>query len=250
MLSKSGSCHTMPCKHKSSSENLSKEVYIMETTQPHSAEKKKTLKNRLKQAGMIIFAIMVGLFFISGYISTQNLGAPPQASTSSQSSPPTVYYGVANANATIIGYNNTLNISIQCSNSSKDIAVNTQLSKILTKLETNNSVYNFYSASVNQTLVLSGTMNTMAIFNYLGSGINQSYRSCVSYTAPTDILLPLSLNFRISNKTYPIRLLQSQAHSQIISTVSANGSKTVPVRVSALITVNGTVYSLSTSKIK
>ncbi len=222
----------------------------METKQPPAAEKKKDTKARLKQAGMVIFAILVGLFFISGYISTQNLGTPQQASQSaSQSSPPTVY-GVANANATIIGYNNTLNISIHCSNSSKDPGVSVQLSKILTRLETNNSVYDFYSASTNQTLVLSGTMNTLAIFNYLGRSLNQSSLACVSYAAPTDILLPQTLNFHISNKTYPISLLPGQQHSQITGPVSVNGPRTVPVRVSALITANGTVYSLSISKIK
>ncbi len=221
----------------------------METTKAHSTGKK-DLKDRLKQIGMVAFAILIGLFFVSGYISTQSLGPSQQSPSSATQAPPPTVYGVAKANATILGYNNTLNISIDCTNSTKNLKINAQLSKILTEMESNNTVYNFYSASTNKTLVLSGTMNTSWIFNHISDSLNQSYMSCISFSAPTEILLPPSLNFLISNKTYTIRLLPSQWHLQIIEPVAHNALKTVPIRVFALITANGTVYSLSAAKIK
>ncbi len=222
----------------------------MENQQKNTAEKKPDLKSRIKRILPVLAAILVALFFITGfYLSPGSVGVTPSSPTSSSSTPPPTTYGIATTNASIIGYNNTLNLSISCSNSSFTTAVNTKLQNTLNKLENNNSIYNFYSLP-NQTLILAGTMNTSAIFNFINRNFNSSALSCLSFSAPAEILLPSTLNFYISGKTYTIPLFPSQRHSQIIEDLTNNAIKTVQVRVSALITNNGTIYSLSSSKIK
>lgn len=222
----------------------------MENQKKDTTEKKTDIKSRIKRILPVLAAILVALFFITGfYLSPVSVGVTPTSSTTSSSTPPPTTYGVATANASIIGYNNTLNLSIACPNSSLTTIVNTKLQNTLNKLENNNSIYNFYSLP-NQTLILAGTMNTSDLFGFINRNFNSSTLSCVSFSAPAEILLPTTLNFYISGKTYSLPLLPSQRRSQITESLTNNAIRTVQVRVSALITNNGTIYSLSTSKIK
>lgn len=201
-----------------------------------------------KNIAMALLAVLIGLIFLSSYFTLQNLstGTPQAPATTKTAQPPTVY-GLATANAVVSSYNNTFSVLASCKNST--VAVTTKVGGIISELEQNNSIYNSYTIG-NETVVESGIMNTSAEYKFFGSQLNKTAFSCLVFSTDAAVTLPPTLVVYIINKTYTLSVPANLRSSEIPITLSANMTALVPVRVSTLVTNNGTIYSLNVTRTK
>ncbi len=223
----------------------------MDTTPAQQQHPEKVVKDRRwRQIALAILALLIGIIFLSSYFTLQNIGGgnTQQKQNTTAAAPQTVY-GVATANAIITGYSNTTYIAVSCKNASADSSVSSKLSRFVTALEHNNSVYNSYSLP-NETVVQAGNMDTTALYGFFRDSFNATSFSCLGFSAAATIQLPASLSVFIVNKSYSLLVPASLRYSQIPVTLTQNMSNVVKVRVSALVTDNGTLYSLSTAKLE
>ncbi|HUB92784.1 MAG TPA: hypothetical protein VL945_02385 [Candidatus Saccharimonadales bacterium] len=203
-----------------------------------------------KNAAMALLALFIGLIFISSYFTLSNLnpGSQQQSQSAAKATVPQTVYGFAFANATITGYNNTMTIVTSCNNSDA-AAVAANVSQVVSRLETNNSIYNSYSLG-NETLVEAGTLNTESIYKVFSTELNSTALSCITFSASAVIALPAVLNVYVINRTYELAVPASLRTSSVPATLYPNMTGIVPVRVSTLVTNNGTIYSLNVTETK
>jgi hypothetical protein len=201
----------------------------------------------MRRIAMAIGAIFIGLIFLSSYFTLHNLSTGSSGAATNKTITPQTLFGVATANAVFSGYNNTLNIAVSCSNSTST-AVNTKISQFISAMENNNSVYNSYSLP-NETTVQPGTMSIPALYRFFSNNLNKTEFSCLTFSSEANITLPQELNIFIVNKSYTIAVPQGFRQAQVPLTLGNSTPSTVRVRVSALVTTNGTIYSMSVSKL-
>lgn len=214
-------------------------------TTPEKTQKSATMR----KIAMGIGAIFIALIFLSSYYTLRNLSTTSTTtSAQNKTTAPSTVYGVATANAVIYGYNDTFGIGVACINSSSTV-VDTKVSQFVSELEQNNSLYNSYSLP-NATVIQAGNMNTSSLYGFFSKNLNSTAFSCLNFNADAEILLPSQLNVYITNRTYTLTVPSDLRQSSVPVTLSENMSQTVRVRVSALVTSNGTIYSLNATKLK
>jgi len=190
-----------------------------------------------KELTKLLLALFTVIIFITSYFTFSNYN--PVNNTVTTTIPQTIP-AFGNANATIIGYGNTASISIKCNLSE----INNELPSILTNLEGNSSINNFYTPSSNLTLVYLGNMNPKELLQYLKRSLS-NYSSCIEVGADTKLLLPETINFKINTQLYPIPIPNSSRKVTINMLVS---NKTyTSLRILALLTMNGSIYNMSVS---
>ncbi len=201
-----------------------------------------------KQIKQLILALIVGIMFLSSYFTLSNLNgsqAQAKAHASTPAAPSTVY-GFGATNAVITGYNSTVQILVGC-NSSQSTAISTTIGNILSRLETNNSISNTYSIQ-NETEVQTGSVGAAQLYSIMAARLNSSAMSCVRFSSRALAELPGTVSLYIVNKTYQISIPQNLSTVQIPVVFSSNTPRQVPVKVAALIELNGTVYSLNVTE--
>jgi len=188
-----------------------------------------------KELTKLLLALFTVIIFITSYFTFSNYN--PVKNTVTTTIPQTIP-AFGNANATIIGYGNTASISIKCNLSE----INNELPSILTNLEGNSSINNFYTPSSNLTLVYLGNMNPKELLQYLKRSIS-NYSSCIEVSADTKLLLPKAINFKINAQLYSIPTPNSSREITINMPIS---NKTyISLRILALLTMNGSIYNMS-----
>jgi len=191
-------------------------------------------KKELAKLALSFFTVII---FITSYFVFGNYN--PAKTVATTTIPQTIPV-LGNANATIIGYGNTASISIKCNLSEID----NELPPILTNLERNGSINNFYIPSSNLTLVYLGDMNPKELLQYLKRSLS-NYSSCIEVSADTKLLLPKIINFKINAQIYSIPIPNSSREVTINMLIS---NKTyTSLRILALITMNGSIYNMSIS---
>lgn len=203
--------------------------------------------NTMRKIAMAIAALFIGLIFLSSYFTLRNLSVGSTGTATNNTVVPQTVYGVATANAIFSSYNNTLSIAVSCTNSSST-PVDTKISQYISSMEGNNSIYNSYSLP-NETVIQPGTMNATKLYKFFSSNLNSTAFSCLTFSSEANILLPAELNLFIVNKTYTVTVPQNLRLSQVQLTLVKNPPSNVKVRISALVTTNGTIYSMSVSKL-
>jgi hypothetical protein len=190
-----------------------------------------------KKLTKLIISLFTVIIFITSYFAFGNYN--PKKTVVTTTIPQTIP-AFGNTNATIIGYGNTASISIKCNLSE----VNNELTPILTNLEGNGSINNFYMPSSNLTLVYLGNMNPKELLQYLKRSLS-NYSSCIEVSADTKLLLPKIVNFKINAQLYPIPIPNSSREVTINMLIS---NKTyTSLRILALLTMNGSIYNMSVS---
>jgi len=188
-----------------------------------------------KELTKLLLSIFTVIIFITSYFTFSNYNPMKNAATTTI---PQTFPAFGNANATIIGYGNTASISIKCNLSE----INNELPSILTNLEGNSSINNFYTPSSNLTLVYLGNMNPKELLQYLKRSLS-NYSSCIEVSADTKLLLPKAINFKINTQLYSIPTPNSSREITINMPIS---NKTyINLRILALITMNGSIYNMS-----
>jgi len=188
-----------------------------------------------KELTKLLLSIFTVIIFITSYFTFSNYNPMKNAATTTI---PQTFPAFGNANATIIGYGNTASISIKCNLSE----INNELPSILTNLEGNSSINNFYTPSSNLTLVYLGDMDPKELLQYLKRSLS-NYSSCIEVSADTKLLLPKAINFKINTQLYSIPTPNSSREITINMPIS---NKTyINLRILALITMNGSIYNMS-----
>jgi len=188
-----------------------------------------------KELTKLLLSLFTVIIFITSYFTFSNYNPMKNAATTTI---PQTFPAFGNANATIIGYGNTASISIKCNLSE----INNELPSILTNLEGNSSINNFYTPSSNLTLVYLGNMDPKELLQYLKRSLS-NYSSCIEVSADTKLLLPKAINFKINTQLYSIPTPNSSREVTINMPIS---NKTyINLRILALITMNGSIYNMS-----
>jgi hypothetical protein len=191
-----------------------------------------------KQALKLISSLFILLIFIASYAAFDN--APPLNAKANTTTVPVTFPSIGFANATIIGYGTTSRLYINCNLSE----IYPKLSNTLQKLELNNSLGSYYSPSANLTLLYMGNMTPLELYKYISNEFKNESK-CIEMNATTYLLLPPNAEFNISGKTYSLPI-PSKYRNATLSMQVGNYSS-VRLRIFALITENGSIYSMTES---
>jgi hypothetical protein len=193
----------------------------------------------------LIGSIFVAVIFITSYAAFGGGRVEVTVTTTAQSQQ--TFYAIAQGTANIISYGSTMNINVLCQNVTH---VSKQINDLLANLESNNSVSYFYSQQAGQIMVQSGKEGTYANYNSISSYISAN-ATCTDFTSSATVMIPKTMNFyapleKISTMVFIPSNMRN--YSTPIKFVK-NMSNTVNISVSALLTLNGSIYgNLSVQK--
>ena len=193
----------------------------------------------------LIGSIFVAVIFITSYAAFGGGGLAGNATTTAQ--PLQTVYAVAQGAANIISYGSTMNINVSCSNVTY---VSKQINDLLANLESNNSISYFYSQQLGQIMIQSGKEGVYANYNSISSYISAN-ASCTGFTSSATVTIPKTMNFYAPlEKVSTIVAIPGNMRNYSISIkFLKNMSNTLNVSVSALLTLNGSIYgNLSVQK--
>ena len=150
------------------------------------------------------------------------------------------YYATAQAKANITSYGQVLAVNVSCANAT---GVESSISSLLTVMERNGSVSNFYSPSPGQILVQLGNYTAYGAYAYLAGRIGAG-ASCASFASQATVQLPASMPFRIplAKSTLTVEIPSGQRSFVLPVVLSAGMVRSVNVSVAALVTETGAVY--------
>ncbi|MDE1856062.1 MAG: hypothetical protein KGH49_02395 [Candidatus Micrarchaeota archaeon] len=191
-------------------------------------------RTKLKQ---IILAVFVAVIFIASYTSFSNGGVNMGQTTTTSISPQTLY-GVGTTNGIVSGYGTVMSVFVNCP---KQDAVSFNVSSVLSKLTSNNSVYNYYSPNASTYTVYTGNLNSYELSNYISSQIGNASSQCLSFKGQTFVMLPHNMSFSINGQGTTLNLPQTLRNYSLVARIAALKSN-IPVRVAGLFTVNGTLF--------
>lgn len=195
---------------------------------------------------MVIISIFLAVIFIVSY-SSIGLNIGQTTSTTTVKVQPTAF-ATSDANALVTGFSPSLNITVACKNSTLSASVFSYMSNSLALLEANNSVSIFFPIQHNISIE-SGNANTMQIYLYEHSKLNASASACAAFYTGEIVQLPSAMTFTVGTQKVPVILQTSSRYYTLPVTLSQNLSMSVPVKVSALLTQNGSIYgNLSVSR--
>lgn len=195
-----------------------------------------------------IIAIFIGLLFISSYLTIGNVGGgqkTPSPPTQNITKPQTIF-AFGNANVMVSGYNNTLVIDVSC-NSSLQAGATAEVGNLISELQQNNSIADYYGFG-NISTIQPGKMDALHIYTYMTSKFNASVTNCTKFATPVSVLLPPQVNLYISPQYYLLAVPQNLRTRQLDLFLTNNLSSTIPVKVTATVTLNGTIYQLNITR--
>lgn len=189
-----------------------------------------------------ILALLIPLFiagiFISSYISNTNFSSSQSQQTTTV---PQTVFGQGVSNAMIIGYGSPLSITVACANSMEDSNTVSNVTNILTNMESNNSISTFYNSNLNFQ-VAQGNLSSYGLYKYFQNSQNATQFNCLNFTGPAYVALPPSVEFVVGTQKVNIPLNSSYQNTSITMPLKYGIGTQVRLKVSSLITANGTLY--------
>jgi len=185
----------------------------------------------------LALAIFVGIIFISSYVSLTNYNSQQAATTST----PATYFAQGFAEAKVVGYGTPLYFNLTCKSPATMSIASNIITGNLTILEDNNSVFNFFSSGSNIS-VEPGNMSEYKIYSFVSGNITPAVSNCISASATVIAELPSMVNLTVETQTAKIQIPQSSANTSILLPINYTIGTSVKVKLSTLVTPNGTVY--------
>lgn len=187
----------------------------------------------------LVGALFIAIIFLTSYAAFSSSGTRPSANNTAPAQAQT-YYATGRTQANITSYGQVLSVNVSCSNAT---AVMSSLNRLLTAMEGNGSVSNFYSPMQGRILVQLGNYTAYKVYSLLSAGIG-SGAACTSFTSQASVLLPARMSFMIplAKSSYTVMIPGSQRSVTLPITLSNSTGKAINVSVAALITTNGTIY--------
>lgn len=196
----------------------------------------------------LIAALFIAAIFISSYISLSNYSSSSQSSQTTTI--PQTVYGQGVANAVIYGYSSPISINVSCSNSIRDNLTASNLTSTLTSMENNNSISDFYNGNLNFQ-VAAGNLSSYQIYTYLQKNMISAQFACLDATGPAELRLPPAINFTVGSQKASLPINSSYRNATLTLPLSKGINTQLKLRVSVLITVNGSLYGpMSISEIQ
>ena len=196
-----------------------------------------------KQISQFLVALFVAVIFITSYAAFSSFGGTPVTTTKTGHTAPPTLYAAGIANATLVNYTPTLNLTVNCKNTSTNVSA--KVTALLNKLQANGSVSSVYTFGKNSTL-LDGNDNTIQLYHLISANTNSS--SCLSYSTGGEVRLPRVIKLSVENQVAEVST--NNTLYTVPVTLSSNLSNTIKVRIGALLTQNGTLYgNLSVTRV-
>lgn len=202
-----------------------------------------------KKLTQLLLSIFIALIFLSSYAAFVNNTNSNQSHTNPHTTitPPQTLYAYGFSNASIIGYNNTMNLLIACKNKANSSFISSQLTQMFSRLEKNNTVSNYYPIQ-NTILVQAGNTDAHGLYRYIINNVNASVVSCLNFSSTAIVQLPSQLRLSIGKQTYTIYVPQNMSVYQLPVFLSPFVVNQINVKISALVAANGTLYSVNLTK--
>jgi hypothetical protein len=194
-----------------------------------------------KKIMQMLLLVFVAVIFLTAYASFDSFNSQQQQTSSTTSVVPSTAYASGFANATLSGYENITTVSVTCKAASP---LTLSLQSALSGLEANSSVLSYYQ-SQGQFIIENGNMPVPAFYSYLMSGLNATSRNCTSVLTGINAVLPQVISLEVAGQSYQIPVPEAMRARTVQLPALTNLSVKVPLKISALLTVNGTLYELN-----
>ena len=192
-----------------------------------------------KRAIELLGAVFIALIFLTSYAAFSSSSTNAGAKTTT-TVPVSTYYATSSAQANITSYGQVLEMNVSCGNAS---AVGSSISGILTAMQRNGSISNFYSSSPGHILVYLGNYTAYAAYQSIAGKLGQS-AACVAFSSQASAQLPARITFHVAltKSSFIVPIPSSQRGVTLPVALGTGTGRYVNVSVAALITENGTVY--------
>jgi hypothetical protein len=179
---------------------------------------------------LFIGSILVAIMFISSAAAFGNFGSPPSSSTSTVSGPS--YFMVGQANATVNGWSQNVQVTVNSSNSTyySDVA------NVIIALQANGTIGNY--ASINN-VTFSAYLVNMTAYAFQSRLDAMLGNSVATVKASTMVALPAQITMYYYSQPVPV-LLQSGNYPVSIEPLQPRGAL-VPVKIQGTVTQTGNV---------
>lgn len=194
----------------------------------------------------LIGMIFVAAIFLSSYAAFGS-NSPSGGATTTVNQSQLVYAQTPNpVLAQLLGYNNTMQASVSCSNATQ---ASSTLTGILANMTKNGTVANFQPESSTVTLIEAGNESGYALYQMLGSALGP-YANCTSFSTTAEIELPSTLKVVVAgvSGTGTVQVPSSLAHTFVSAKLYNGTTNTISVYAYMLITPNYTIYGPITLK--
>ncbi len=182
-------------------------------------------------------ALFVAAIFLTSYAA---FSGNSSRNTTSTTSTVATYYAVGSTNAAITGYNSTLFVNVSCKGILQNQTVN-RINAVATQLENNGSVLT-YSSSGNNFQIGPQNMNSKDIYDYIYAKLGSNSTNCTVFSTTATVELPGLIQMDIQGQSITANVPYSVALQQISLKLNQSMPSSLPFRVAALVTANGTVY--------
>lgn len=190
-----------------------------------------------KRITEVLLAFFVAAIFVSSYVSLTNYNTPQNATTTV----PATVYAQGLSNAIINGYGGDLYLNITCSNRTVSAETVNTLTSYLTKLEDNNSILDYFNPGFNIS-VAPENMSSYSIYNSSMAQLKGSEHGCITGYATAFVALPRTVYMNTGTQVVPVQLLPNERNTSFTSKIGWPIGTSLNVKLSALITQNGTIY--------
>lgn len=189
-----------------------------------------------KQIAELLLALLIGVIFISSYVSTTDYNS--QTSTTTV---PATAYGQSITKVTLAAYSNPMYVNVACKNSSIQNSTMNLVQSNLTALESNDSVLQFYATGTNVSIAAEN-MTPLQIYTYLQGKAGTNASACLRGYATARLELPSYVNVTVGTQKAGIYLPQSDLNTSIVLPMNNSIGSKLSAKLSMFITSNATVY--------
>ncbi len=194
----------------------------------------------------LIASIFVAVIFLSSYISFANINGSGSKSTTT-TAPLLGTYAFGFYSAKITNYTGALGISMSCSNKTVENESYSGVGNILSRLEQNNSIAGFYPTGNGYT-VQNNSIGILALYKLINSSMNGTANSCLRFSSAFTAHLPPIINFTINQQQYSLPIPLNFSVYQVTVPLPTPKNNTIRLKVAALVSSNGTIYSINVTR--
>ncbi len=200
-----------------------------------------------KRAIEFIVLLFLAVAFLTSYAAFGGTGSATTTVASTTTVPQTTYAS-GNANTVVIGYNYTLLATSVCTPNA--IPAINAVKAAVAPLSDNDTL--FYS-SVNSSSILlalsqSGNMTGQQLYGYMAKNMGQAYFNCTKFYGGAIVTVPPTISLVINSQSYNLLVPASFRKGTVLQQLNSSPSNSISVRILALVTQNGSIYSMKLLK--
>ncbi|MDE1825611.1 MAG: hypothetical protein KGH61_03580 [Candidatus Micrarchaeota archaeon] len=194
-----------------------------------------------KKIKELVISIFIAVIFIASYAAFGNGNGSTSTTTASTTINQNLYYATGTVNAIVYGYGPTMIVSTACSSASVRNAAYYNASALLTKLQDNNSISNYFSPNGTSFVVYTQKLDSYRVSSYLGAmEPTNASKDCLYFSGDVFAALPESVTLLVSTQSLKVPIPAGLKNYSVDTQILSQGSS-ISLKIATFLNVNGII---------